>query len=369
MVPMSAVSKHEDETETTTAAVEKPSFAARFKAWWNGVDAEPANDEAGGDGSPDAESKSESVPFTMRLRAWWHGDDVAGNKAGEDGSEASSDSSKETPDSEDADSGPQIVKTKAERIERWTNERMTIVEKVWGDGMLTPGGSELVLRLVNPLGLNQLKQLLEIGPGLGGAARAIASEYDTYVTGFEPDPTLAATGKARSNDKGMGKRAIIEPYTATALDKCRTRFDGMFSKEALYLIEDKATLFKFLPRLLKPRGEIVFTDYMLAEPDSKDPALVAWLDGEPSTPHPWQWSQYEALCKKNRLDVRVHEDVTAEYCGFIVNAWRTFQSTLSVDLAPGDARVVMDEIALWQRRRMALESGALRVLRVHAFAP
>lgn len=367
---MSVVSKTEDEIEDGAVSAERPPIVARLKAWWNGVDlqspaAEPGKDEAPSEADPEAQSRSgddaSKLSFRARLGAWWHGVEPAASGESGDSEVASAKSSAADED----DAGPKVAKVKYDRPEQWTNQRLTIIETVWGDGMLSPGGSDFVLRLTNPFGLDQTKHLLEIGPGLGGAARTIAAEFNTYVTGFEPDSTLASTAQARSNDKGMGKRAVIEPYSVAALDKCKTHFDAMFSKDALYLIEDKAALFKRLPKLLKPRGEIVFTDYMLADAKSKVPALEAWRDGEPSLPHPWQWEQYAKICKKHGLEIRVHEDLTKEYCGFIVEAWRVFQSSLTPDIKPEDARVVMDEIALWQRRREALESGALRVLRVH----
>ncbi len=374
---MSAVSKTEDEVEDGAVAGAKTPFMARLKAWWNGVDLqspaeEPGNDEAPSEADPEAQSKSgdntSKLSFWARLGAWWHGVESAEPTVSDESGDGEVASAKSSAAGED-DIGPKVAKVKYDRPEQWTNQRLTIIEKVWGDGMLSPGGSVFVLRLANPFGLDQSKHLLEIGPGLGGAARTIAGEFNTYVTGFEPNPILAATAQTRSNDKGMGKRAVIEPYSVAALDKCKTRFDAMFSKDALYLIEDKPALFKRLPKLLKPRGEIIFTDYVLADAKSKAPALEAWRDGEPSAPYPWRWEQYDTICKKNGLDIRVHEDLTKEYCAFIVEAWRVFQSTLTPEIKPEDARLVMDEIALWQRRREALESGALRVLRVHLFVP
>lgn len=376
---MSAAPDTEERSEDGAVAAEKPPLATRLKAWWKGVDAmdlnlEAANDDASNDGaaaraSDDGDDRPKAS-FLDRLRAWWHGVSIADlakggeEEPGEDGKAPASPAAESS-----ANSGPEIAKSENKWPERWTNQRLTIVEKVWGDGMLTPGGTELVLRLANPLGLNKSRQLLEIGSGLGGAARTIAAEFDTYVTGFEPDATLASTAQSRSNDKGMGKRAVFEPYSIAALDKCKTRFDAMFSKESLYLIADKAELFARLPKLLKPRGEIVFTDYVLGDGDAKAPSLTAWRDGEPNPPHPWRWDQYAKVCKKCGLDVRVHEDLTKEYCASIIEAWRAFQSTLGADIQPEDARVVMDEIALWQRRRAALESGALRVFRAHVVAP
>ncbi|MFO0996555.1 MAG: methyltransferase domain-containing protein [Alphaproteobacteria bacterium] len=368
-----SVAPEEAGSDDGAAAAEKPALGTRLKAWWDGVDPreldlDAADDDVSavaGDESGD-DAADDKVPFLLRLRAWWHGVAVAELLA--KGESESGESPEPTQGARaSSGSGPEIVKEEAARSERWSNQKLSIVEKVWGDGMLSPGGSEFILRLVNPLGLNASKQLLEIGSGLGGAARIIAAEFDTYVSGFESDATLATTAQARSNDKGMGKRAVIEPYSTAALDQCKTRFDAMFSKEALYLIEDKAALFARLPKLLKQRGEIVFTDFVLG--DGKGKALDAWREGEPATPHPWKWDQYAKACAKAGLEVRVHEDLTEEYGAFIIDAWRTFQSTLTADIKPEDARIVMDEIALWHRRRAALESGALRLFRVHVVAP
>src|SRR5450755_4421180 len=58
----------------------------------------------------------------------------------------------------------------------WPSARIGVVEALWGEGFLFPGGREETLRLATPLGLSAASSLLLLGAGSGGPARCIATE-------------------------------------------------------------------------------------------------------------------------------------------------------------------------------------------------
>src|SRR6056297_2504755 len=73
----------------------------------------------------------------------------------------------------------------------WSPARIAVAERVWGEGFVDPLSGEALRALVGPLGLDAAQSVLDLGAGLGGAARQIVRETGAWVTGLEPDPALA----------------------------------------------------------------------------------------------------------------------------------------------------------------------------------
>src|SRR5579871_6445598 len=91
----------------------------------------------------------------------------------------------------------------------WPSARIAVVEALWGEGFLFPGGREETLRLAAPLGLSAASSLLLAGAGSGGGPRAIAAEMGGWVSGYEANPRLVELANERSQRGGLGRRAAV----------------------------------------------------------------------------------------------------------------------------------------------------------------
>ena len=373
----------DEPTEDAALGPARASLGARVKAWWSGEEAVPAAANDAGDadsagsarpGGTDKDSADEdsnaaaagagAPSLKARLKAWWDGTEATppaeGEGDGKDGVGAGPARAAPVVVADIPDIADQTVKS------AWPSERIAAAERIWGAGFAAPGGVELAVRLTKPFALDKSKTMLELGSGLGGNARAIATEFDSWVTGYERDPTLAAAAMETSRQHGLGKRAVIRAYDHKAFLADTLRFDALFSKEALFRFPEKSELFTALPGKLKDRAQVVITDLVLAAPGATDPALEAWIRDEAEEPHPWTAEQYVSAATKVNLDVRVNEDLTDEYLAMVRDAWRGLEAVLKpgvVDAAA--AAAILDEGANWQRRAAALASGKLRLIRLH----
>src|SRR5262245_57107937 len=66
-----------------------------------------------------------------------------------------------------------------------------IAQQIWGEGFSRPGAEAAILTLVKPFALDPSMTVMDFGAGLGGGTRAVSNEFGVWVYGFEPDPLMA----------------------------------------------------------------------------------------------------------------------------------------------------------------------------------
>lgn len=251
--------------------------------------------------------------------------------------------------------------------DRWSAARVRVSELIWSDGFSFPGGSEHVLKLVQPMGLTKEKTMLDLNSGLGGAARVIAKAFGTYVTGMDASPTLAKAGMEASEKVGLAKKAAIEWFDPTTVILPQRKYDAIFARLVFLPLQDKKRLLTQIEQSLKPGGQLMFLEFALGAPNANSAALSAWTSGEDHPPHPITIDAYTEALKSLRMDVRVAEDMTTEFRALVLEGWaRLAQDLKPKALAPDEASGLTHEVELWGRRVAAFDSGDLRVARFYA---
>lgn len=288
-------------------------------------------------------------PLAARLRAWWEGEEPGRPAAAAPEPEAAA----------KVEEPPLVLKG-------WSEERIGVVQQIFGEGMTGPFDEEMVQQMIVPLCLNEKMTVVELGAGLGGFTRHVVRQTGTYVTGFEPDAMLAACGSALSSRLGMAKKAAIVHAPKDAYEVRQRTVDAVVSKEALFTVENKKQLLHLLRKSLKPGGQLLFSDFML-EGDPTGPEILVWQAHEPVQPHLMRPAEYRAELEKLEFEVRVMEDVTEAYMAALTQAFAGFAERLRQAPAGEDRRALgLREAELWNRRARLLRSGQVRVHRVYA---
>ena len=296
-------------------------------------------------------ARSAKIPMRARLRAWWDGHDLVVRSS----------------DAETGGGAGASKKAAPAAFVRHGPAHIRLMQSVWGDGHVTPGGKNHILQLVKPLNLNPAMTVLDIGAGLGGTGRTIAADFGVRATCMERDAKLVGAGTALSAAAGLGHK--VEPRTTDleTVDIKAESFDCIFSKEQLFTVENKSRLIEEIDGALRNQGQFLFTDYVAAKPRDASSALDEWAAGEPRPVHPWTLDQYSDALRNRGLDIRISEDITDQHRRFIAQGWATYLSARggkSPD--PSIAGALVEEVKLWTRRNQALESGALRAHRFYA---
>lgn len=317
---------------------------------------------------PDQSETAPKGPFRLTMRnrlvAWWEGYDLSALKAREK-------AERDAAEAAQAPTGP--ANKQAGALDRfgkplWTATRIQVAEKMWGEGLTTPGGREYTESLVKPLGINNTMSVLDMSAGLGGLSRTIHRTYGAWVTGLEANPMLAEYGMEYSKKANLTKQAPISHYDPNEFQMDR-RYDVIFAKETLFTVADKGALFRKIHESLKPGGQLLLIDYVVTSPDVLG-GLKSWSDVEPVEPFPWSIDEAkETLQQKMKLQVHIAEDATARQIGFIASALSILQKHLeSHELNDETRDAVHAEVKLWGKRAEALMKG-LKLYRFHAVRP
>jgi cyclopropane fatty-acyl-phospholipid synthase-like methyltransferase len=248
----------------------------------------------------------------------------------------------------------------------WETTRLRLVQDVWGDGFSTPGGADHVLNMVKFFGLDPAMSVVDIGAGLGGAARTMCENFGVWVNGYEADKGLAEAAMALSIKAGMAKKASIAPFDPEAFTLKAKSADCVFSQEYLYTVKDKKEFLATIEAAMKSRGQLLFTDYVLAKPHLRSANLDKWIDNEPNGAHPWAIEDYRQTLAELHMDIRVAQDTTDEFQKMVTNGWAAFVSRVrQTGILPEVHMALTDEAELWARRMQVIEAGDLKVFRVH----
>ena len=248
-------------------------------------------------------------------------------------------------------------------------DRLTIAQWLWGAGFHAPGGAEHVLGLVKPFALNPAMSMLDVSAGLGGGARAIASGFGTYVTGFERDSELARRGMEMSVLQGMQKRAPVEAFDPESFELRTGAFDCILGRFATHALRDKARFLRVLSLSLKARGQLLLTDFLVDPKAGVRPELAVWGRGQPHRPQLWTLAQYTQGLTGLGFEIRIAEDMTGTHRRLIVAGWSQLLHTVDLRGLPRKhLAAILDEAERWVHTIAALESGALKVFRFYALA-
>jgi hypothetical protein len=251
----------------------------------------------------------------------------------------------------------------------WTPARLRFVSALWGEGFTGPGGAEEALRLSKPLGLQSSHSLLNLGAGLGGAARAITSASGAWVSAYEQNADLARAGETLSKKAKLEKKAEIKPLDPASPRLRANYYHHALVQEALWTIEDKEKMVASLAAAVKPAGQVVITDLTTGPtpilPD--DETARAWMRFDRSPVHLISAEDETRLFARHGLDIRIAEEISARHVQQAVAGWRGMIDVLA-DQKPtrAQALTIIQEAELWLRRLALIRSGRLKLLRWHA---
>jgi len=139
------------------------------------------------------------------------------------------------------------------------------------------GGLLATKALADAAGIGPGIQVLDVGAGLGGPARWLASQFGCRVTCLDLTPEFCEAAVALT--KLTRLTSLVEVVQGDALNTPfdDERFDVVWAQNAFMNISDKAQLFRELHRVLKPGGKLVFQEPM-AGPNQPIHYPVTWAD-------------------------------------------------------------------------------------------
>lgn len=105
-------------------------------------------------------------------------------------------------------------------------------------------------------------RVLDVGSGLGGPARVLASEKNCHVTGVDITKEFCEVATLLSKLTQLEHVTVFQHGDATALPFEEGQFDLALTMQIQMNIEDKRRFYGEIFRVLKPGGRFVFQDIM-----------------------------------------------------------------------------------------------------------
>jgi ubiquinone/menaquinone biosynthesis C-methylase UbiE len=124
------------------------------------------------------------------------------------------------------------------------------------------GGRAATEALFSQIEIDPSDHVLDVGCGLGGASRFVASRYRCRVTGVDLTREYVDAGNALCAWVGLASSITLEQGNATALGYPEATFDKAYMLHVGMNITDKARLMGELHRVLKPGGVLAIYDVM-----------------------------------------------------------------------------------------------------------
>jgi ubiquinone/menaquinone biosynthesis C-methylase UbiE len=142
-------------------------------------------------------------------------------------------------------------------------------------------GRAATVALGEAMGLGEGTAVLDIGCGLGGAARTLAETYGCAVTGLDLTPEFCAAAAELSRWTGLAGRTTFRVGDACDLPFDDDTFDAVVTIHAVMNIPDKPAVYREARRVLRPGGVFASYDVLQGEggkvlfpvPWARDPSI------------------------------------------------------------------------------------------------
>ena len=135
------------------------------------------------------------------------------------------------------------------------------LEWIWGEGFMSPGGATEVAAILGDIDL-QGKRVLDIGCGIAGVDMVLVKEHGAaHVTGIDVEEPLVKEGRVRVRNASLDSQITLQTVTPGKLPFDDETFDVVFTKDTLIHVEDKASIYSEIYRVLKSGGDLAMSDW------------------------------------------------------------------------------------------------------------
>lgn len=140
---------------------------------------------------------------------------------------------------------------------------------------LHTGGKHATAELLNLAELPRGIRILDVGGGLGGPARFLATELDATVTVLDLTQSYCDVGEMLTQRTGLSDRVSFQQGNALNIPFPDESFDAVWMQNAGMNIEDKEQLHREIFRVIRPGGRFA-TQEIVAGPVQPLHYPVVW---------------------------------------------------------------------------------------------
>ena len=259
---------------------------------------------------------------------------------------------------------------KSEQTQEYDDALVALLELVWGEGYMSPGGPDEIRAIVEGVALAG-KAVLDLGCGTGGITTFLAETYrPASIVGVDIDRGLIERATGRAAAAGLGESVTFRTVTPGPLPFADGAFDLVFSKDAMVHIEDKEALFAEIFRILRPGGGVAASDWMSASDGPFSAAMAYYLEAEGLGFGMASPARYRAaMAEAGFRDIGM-TDRNAWYRPIAHREHDALAGPLYEQLVARVGKAFVDhEIEVWRALTAVVDSGELRPCHLRARKP
>jgi 2-polyprenyl-3-methyl-5-hydroxy-6-metoxy-1,4-benzoquinol methylase len=138
-------------------------------------------------------------------------------------------------------------------------------------------GRMATMELAKVVDLNESMKVLDIGCGIGGPARTIASEFGCYVIGLDLSEEFCRAAEIINKKVGLSNKIEIRQGNALEMPFNKEEFDIVFLQHVLMNIKDKKSVLSQINRILHSKGRLALNT-ICAGPNTPVHFPVIWAN-------------------------------------------------------------------------------------------
>jgi ubiquinone/menaquinone biosynthesis C-methylase UbiE len=121
-------------------------------------------------------------------------------------------------------------------------------------------GREATVELASRAALNPGARVLDVGSGLGGSARYLASEHQCSVTGIDLTQEYVDVANTLAAKVGLSNRVTFRRASALEMPFDNGAFEVVWTEHVQMNIADKLSFYREICRVTRPGGTLLFHD-------------------------------------------------------------------------------------------------------------
>ena len=170
-----------------------------------------------------------------------------------------------------------VMRIMTELQSYYDKDHIEFLQKLWGDGYLSPGGPDEVKRILSNVELKN-KTILDIGCGSGGITVSLFNDYGAQkVIGIDVETEVCDAALQRVKLLGLQSHIDILKVEPGPFPFDEATFDIVFSKDSIVHIEQKESLSKEIFRVLKNGGYFLGSDWLRSHDGEPSPEMLHYL--------------------------------------------------------------------------------------------
>jgi sarcosine/dimethylglycine N-methyltransferase len=133
------------------------------------------------------------------------------------------------------------------------------------DEAIASASRRTIERMASRLELLPTTRVLDLGAGYGGSARHLAEQFGCHVTCLNLSETQNRRNREVNAARGLADRIDVVYGNFETLPMAAETFDVVWSEDAILHSGNRDVVLAEVSRVLRPKGDFVFTDPMQAD--------------------------------------------------------------------------------------------------------